>query len=348
MTWARRIVDEVEERLWAVDALRRTVYRGFAPVLAPYLAARGTRVAWLTAFVLASSLALAVVAPLPMLALGPLLLGVPHLVADWRYLVVRPRLHERPGAWAVGALLVVTALSRDLVPALLVAVPAAVMGRGPAWRRAAAAAFWLGAAGLAFVATRWTAFAVAQGHNFVAALIWTLLGGALHGPARARGWLVAAFVAAAAALALGAFDPVLAVTARWNLPGAAPLLEHAGAAAPFDDPLWRQRGVVTFAFAQSVHYGLWLRILPEEARPRPSTRSWRASFRALRAEVSDPLLAAALVATAAFFLWGTASWAGARHAYLAFAFFHGPLEFAVLTTWFVEGRVSARPPAEPG
>lgn len=34
------------------------------------------------------------------------------------------------------------------------------------------------------------------------------------------------------------------------------------------------RAVVFFAFAQSVHYGVWLRAVPDEARPsRPPARS---------------------------------------------------------------------------
>jgi hypothetical protein len=189
-------------------------------------------------------------------------------------------------------------------------------------------------------------FRSAQGHNVVAVGIWLLLGVGLHGEVRARWWASAAYLAVAAALALGAFDPVLDVTTRWNLPGAETLRSHARTVAPFTDPIWARRGVVTFAFLQSVHYGLWLRVVPEEARPKPATRSWLAAFRALRADVTDPLLLLALAACVGFVVAGTGDLAGARDAYLALAFVHGPLEFAVLTAWFVEGRVSAAPAPE--
>ncbi len=338
---ARRVVDEVEGRLWPLDDLRRAVFRRCAPLVAPYLADRHTRIAWLSAFVLGSSLVGSLLAPLPMLALGPLLLGVPHLVADVRYLVLRPGLHRRPGAWAVGAALLAAALTRDLSVALLAPVPAALLARGPWGRRLLAAAPWVLAAAAAVASRSGAGFAVAQGHNVVAVAIWLLLGSALHGPVRARGGAVAGFAGIALAIAAGAFDPLLATTARWNLPGAETLRSHARTVAPFADAALQLRFVALFAFAQSVHYGLWLRVIPEEARPRPSTRTWLAAFRALRADVGDPLLAVALVLAAAFAVVGSGSPAAARDAYLALAFFHGPLEFAVLTAWFVEREVSA-------
>lgn len=341
MWLARRLVDEVEERLWPLDALRRAVFRLAAPALAPYLSARGTRVAWLAAFVLVSSLALTLAAPLVLLAVGPLLLGVPHLVADVRYLVQRPGLHRAPGAWVTAAVLVAAAVERDLALALLAPVPAALWAPAPTWRRAAGAAPWLLAALASTLWSSWVGFGLAQAHNGVAVVVWLLLGATLHGPAGSRGKLAAGFVAAAAALGLGVFDPVLAVTTTLQLPGAETLASHARTVAPFDDPRWQLRGVAVFTFAQSVHYGLWLRVLPEEARPRPSTRTWRASFRALRADVGDPLLAAALAGTAALLVLGPADWAGTRDGYLALAFFHAPLELAVLTRWWVEGRVRA-------
>ena len=50
----------------------------------------------LAAFSVAVALACTLAAPLSLLTLGPLCLGVPHLVADLRYLVVRQGLHRRP------------------------------------------------------------------------------------------------------------------------------------------------------------------------------------------------------------------------------------------------------------
>jgi hypothetical protein len=57
--------------------------------------------------------------------------------------------------------------------------------------------------------------------------------------------------------------------------------------------------------------------------------------------VGDPLLAAALLLAAGFAVVGSGRPAAARDAYLSLAFFHGPLEFAVLTAWWVEREVAA-------
>ncbi len=52
--------------------------------------------------------------------------------------------------------------------------------------------------------------------------------------------------------------------------------------APTSDPTIALRCLAFFAFAQAVHYGVWLRVLPEEDRARPAPRMFRASYYALR------------------------------------------------------------------
>ncbi len=54
---------------------------------------------------------------------------------------------------------------------------------------------------------------------------------------------------------------------------------HLGQLAPGLAEPWALRLVLLFAFAQAVHYGIWLRLIPEEDRPQPSPRTYAASFR---------------------------------------------------------------------
>ena len=94
------------------------------------------------------------------------------------------------------------------------------------------------------------------------------------------------------------------------------------------------RLLAVFGFTQSVHYLVWLRLIPEDARPRSGTRSFRASLDALLREVGRlPLLVAGglwlLVLARA--LWSTGS---ATDLYFRLAWFHGFLELA----WLVSGR----------
>ena len=74
-----------------------------------------------------ASLVLAVLAPLWLLTLGPLLLGVPHLLSDVRYLVVRPALHRRRWFLPLVALPLVVSLVLPGLPVALLAVAGALV-----------------------------------------------------------------------------------------------------------------------------------------------------------------------------------------------------------------------------
>ncbi len=320
------------------------MYRLALPWLGPWIRDREVRVGLNGTMVVFSSLAAAVVAPLWTLALGPLVLGVPHLVADLRYLVMRPALHRRRGFWVVAGLLGVCAVTADLRWGLVAAAVAPLVVRGPRWRRVVAALPAVALLGAGWVAWRSTAAAFAHGHNAVAVVLWFGLAAAAAGgrsEGLRRGWWatparlspVLAFAVGVAAVLGGAFDGWLAHAPRHHLASLAP-----GVPAPFSTRL-----VVLFAFAQAVHYGLWLRVVPEEARHRPSPRSWKASLRALRDDMGAPVLLAAVVLTVAIAVWGLFDLFAARKGYLRLALFHGPMELAVLGVFAVRGPGVLRP-----
>ena len=95
--------------------------------------------------------------------------------------------------------------------------------------------------------------------------------------------------------------------------------------------------VLLFAFAQAVHYGIWLRLIPEEDRPQPSPRTFSASARALHRDMGTPMLFGATVLILGFAFWALLDLAHARISYLRLALFHGHLELAGLAFLFVEG-----------
>jgi hypothetical protein len=98
------------------------------------------------------------------------------------------------------------------------------------------------------------------------------------------------------------------------------------------------RLVALFAFAQAVHYGVWLRLVPEDDRPRATPPSFRQSARALLADCGPWLLgaAAALALGVAGFALVDAS--AARIAYGRLSFFHGYLELAAAAVLWAERR----------
>ena len=188
---------------------------------------------------------------------------------------------------------------------------------------------------------RSTHVALAHVHNLVAIALWVVLGTALHPPSANSQWprwvTVVPFIGGGLAILLGAAD-------GWMGPALGPsITEHMQTLAPGLDATWAVRWVVLFAYAQAVHYGLWLRIMPEVARKRPAPRSWTASLTALRRDFGDPVLAGFVLLTVGIAVWGVFDLVAARAGYLRLALFHGPLELAVLGIVTVEGRKVLHP-----
>ncbi len=321
---------------WRIDAWRARLYRACAPWLSGLYADRGRRVAWLGLVSVTTSFVFTLAAPLWLLALGPVVLGVPHLVADARYLVVQPGLHRRgPLAWLAALPLVATCFGAPAWVSLLAVLPAVLVARAAAWKKALGV---LGAAALCAVAGAWE-FAFVLGflhlHNLVALGWWWAL------RPRTRFALVvpAAALAATAFLLLGGAEPLVTALHAWEAPGTGTSFnEYVDSYAPDLSPTWALRLVLSFAFLQSVHYATWLRLVPEDARGRPAPRPFQATWRALVADFGAPLLLA-FVALALFIAaWGAVDLVQARWGYLRLAAFHGYLELAAAALFLVEGR----------
>ncbi len=260
-------------------------------------------------------------APLWLLAYGPLLLGVPHLLADARYLVARPRLHARPGFWVFVAVpLALTFVWPQATTGLCAVIGAALLARGSWARRGGVLVLALAATAFAATHARLAGVALAHLHNMVAIAIWFA-----WAPRGARGgWRLlplGLFVLACAVLFTGGFDAALhAPLATRGLT----LREMTRVLSPVSDPshaVWAARAVLFFAFSQSVHYAIWLRLVPEEDRPRPGLRSFAASARALVDDTGWLVPLVAVVVAAGLVGWGLMDPHAARLAYLRVAIF---------------------------
>lgn len=318
------------------DAVRTALYRALAPWLAPLYADRARRVAWMGALSVATSFALTLAAPLWLIALGPLLLGVPHLVADVRYLVVRPGLHRQvvPATLAAAALVAVGFGAPALV-GLAAMVPAILAARASPAKRALALAAWLALSWAAWRDEYLFLLVFLHAHNVVALVLWWRVR-----PRDGRaGWTVALVLAGAAVLALGLADGVVGALGGFSAPGTGTdFSELVTQLAPTVSPAVGLHLVLSFAFLQSIHYALWLRLIPEDARERPAPRPFRASWTALRQDLGGPLLALAGVVALAIATWGTFDLPGARLGYLQLAAFHGYLELAAGAWLLLERR----------
>jgi hypothetical protein len=315
----------------AFDAPRARVLRAFGAPLRPLLRDRALRVLVYGVIAIATSFALACAAPVELLLAGPLLLGVPHLVADARYLVAKRGLHRRGAFWL---LVVAPACASWVHPSAaigLLALAGGALAARASWRLrlpvlAVALALAAAAARLGPVAD----VLFAHAHNVVALALFVLWA---RGHARRAAVIVVLFVLGCVAILSGAFDGAsFASFAR----GALEPESLVAAMGPVADPILGVRLVVLFAFAQSVHYAVWLRLVPEEDRERPGLRPLASSVRALRADLGTPLLAAFAALAVGFLCWGAVSAARARTGYLGLALSHGPLELGAAALLLLE------------
>jgi hypothetical protein len=322
-----------------LDRARLWWLRALGPLAKPLVRSRELRIAVFGSTSLLIALALTATVPLYLLAIGPLLLGIPHVGSDLRYLVFRPKLHRRwwlvvpaiglyaahsytyDPRWGVGVtmLAITVARGRNHLRRLL------ALGLAGAWM----AGTWIDA--------RMSALIFAHLHNFAAvAFLWAWRpqrASKLHYVPLALFGLAAVFVLAggldAIVGALGGFGPIVGRTGiEWNLALYAP-----GVPAPFATRL-----VLLFAFAQSIHYAIWLRLIPEDDRPRETPRTWSATLVALRQDVGWPAALVIFAIAAGIAVWATVDLFAARLGYLRMVLFHGYMETAALALLFVEGR----------
>ncbi|HEY0192447.1 MAG TPA: hypothetical protein VGC42_15110 [Kofleriaceae bacterium] len=261
---------------------------------------------------------------------APLVLGVPHVLADLRYLLLGPyRLIAlgRGDALLAGGLLATAVVA---TPVLGAAVVLGAVLRTPRCRgHAVAAAGALVYAGWASPVL--TAYALLHGHNLVALGMLALVG---RQRGVACGFAGGAFAVVALVLT-GALDPILPMAALGRLSGY--VLPDAALAA------WPAAHcahiALSFLFLQGVHYATWLRLIPAAARPHGGLRGFGASLRALERDCTAPVIAIVVgLALALPVLALTGDPAALRDRYVQLAGGHAYLELAVVMRWLAARR----------
>ena len=309
----------------AADWLRRRWLRLLGGLARPIVTRRELRVALAFSAMIVTALVGTLVAPLWLLILGPLVWGVPHLVADLRYLVFRPGYHRRPLLWLVaGGPLLWVGLGGELVWGFVGAGAAALLARAAVAPRLLALAgllacgawlSWLGRAG---------DVVFAHAHNFIAVALWWVWRprvGRLH-------WVPLALLAAACLFLLG--DAALAAARATGGLG------WFGGGMSGEYQVWRLspgvgpelglRLVLLFCFMQSLHYAVWLQLLPDEDRARATPSTFRASHAELRRDLGRFGLWLAVALALGLAAWAAYDLMRASAGYFRLARFHGHLE----------------------
>jgi hypothetical protein len=328
-----------------LDRLRLGWLQLLGPVATPFVRSRELRAAASLTLSIALALVLTALAPLELLALGPIVLGVPHLAADVRYLVVRPRLHTRPAFWlaVVVPLVALGVTTQGWLGFVAVAGAALALPRAWSARRVLAIAAASSLAVLAWWLPRTVGPVMAHVHNLVAVAFF-LAWPHLVSRERTSHWHLvptALFALATLAIFAGVIDPIaldvgevairdgFGTSLDMHLYSLAPRGLDGGSVLDATGPS-ALRFVLFFAFAQSVHYGTWLRVIPEEDRARPTPRTFRASVAALREEGSLPVMLVFAVLALGLAVWAVFDVYAARVGYLRGALFHGYLELAIV------------------
>jgi hypothetical protein len=313
------------------------------------LAHRDRRIATIAcASVFASGLG-AVYFPVLLFTLGPVLLGVAHVAADVRYLVLRRNLAHwwQSTVWLSCAALIAIRVSEELgwlqhtdrlelVSAAVftgVAVLAGLRERGSLARALWAGALLAAAISYAVTQPKAARYVFLHAHNVIALLAWVTLFRAnkrwLLGP-------VVLILGGAGVLASGALSAQTLAS-----PFAASFHLHVFTVsdwlAPLADPGLAIGVTSAYLFLQSVHYSAWLSWIPQEEQASRGTFTFRMSVRSLFSDLGAPGVAAVGIAVAVVIIGAYFDLHRARGLYLSLATFHGYLEVALLTFFWVRG-----------
>lgn len=321
-----------------LDIVRRNALVALGPLGKIMVRNRELRVSVAATLMIATTLALTIYAPFYLLLLGPVVLGVPHLIGDVRYLFVRPGFHRRPLVWLAIAVPGGFAIAGkgSLAGAAALAL-CALIARGSSWRRLVV----FGSAGaIALVATQHRILVdsvVAHLHNVFAVVLWAMW----RKRTTSQHWIpVACFAASLVLIMSGAFDPLLtSFGSLMRLPDRVGVASSIQWYAPGIAATWALRLTLTFIFAQSVHYAVWTRLVPEEDRPRETPRSFGASLRALRKDFGLVVFLVVSVVALGITVWATWDMAAARLGYLRISQGHAYIELAAASLlWMERGR----------
>lgn len=337
-----------------LDAVRRSLWRLSARTAfgRACLRDRGLRLTTLAITHIAVAATLTLALPVWLLLIGPLVLGVPHVASDVRYLLLSPpiRLGRRGLILLLGPLLAMTAvrvaaaLGGPYLAELEILLGGAAMLGGVAIAPATLRKRLLVASGVVALTALSLSFSygalvvMAYLHNAVAFGLWLWLF-RTETSRRALALIALAYGAVIALFAGGLGDTALMDHAITSDIGHFGMSEMALTLAPGLPLEWGLRLVAIFAFMQAIHYVVWLRLIPQRLDERTAPPTIRRSTTRLRRDFGRVGFAALIVLTVAVPVAALAhDAASVRSLYLLAAIAHGWLELAIVCALLTRSR----------
>lgn len=322
------------------DAWRRQWLRSLGGAGRVLVRDRELRVAVLFSAVVVSALVSTLVAPLWLLVLGPLVWGVPHIAADIRYLVLRTGFGRRRILWVFGGVpLLALALGADLLWGFVGTALVALAARA-SWRRRLVVAVLMLGCGLGLQRLGPTSDVVfGHVHNFGAVSLWWV-----WRPRRGRAhWVPLVLLVAAIGLLVSDLGlQIVGSRFEWHALGDSPD-RQLWRLAPGLEPMLGMRLVLVFCFMQSVHYAMWMQMIPDEERQRSTVMTFRASLCDLERDTGRFALGVFATLSLALIVWASWDVLAAERGYFRVARFHGHLELMAAALLLLEGRRRPRP-----
>ncbi len=350
-----------------LDALRRDAMAAVLarPRLGVWLTRRDARLVAFAIAGVAAALATTCLLPAAALVLAPIVLGVPHVASDARYLVLRRGLPRGVVAAAALGCVAMLALrvaefsslpsfaslpsppslaSCEIVVGAAWAVLLALLGgvASGRWARVAIVALAVALASVAALRdTELARLVLAHGHNLVGVGLWVLLF------RRARRPIVPVAIALVLATLVAASGAPLRVAHALGTDHAFGMTATDAAAmlAPGLPVAVGMGLVASYVLLQGVHYAVWLGWIPQDDVRGEGTLTFAMTARALVRDFRPLGIAAIALAWLAVIGGALASARGARDTYLALASFHAYAELAMLAYFAVAGFTSKHPEA---
>jgi len=333
-----------------LDQLRQALLQACGPLLTPFIRDRALRVNTTAVLGLCVTALLSLKLPLWQLALGPIIWGVPHIIGDLRYLVLKQGLARAWGFW----LLIATPLAyysyQPRVTTTMLGVGGAgVLGlltqRASAHdglisvttKRRLLIVAALGALGY-WVASEWpkeSHYALLHGHNLITLGLWWWW------RPRQR-WEALSLVTLIGLSALILFgweaSEWRADNPREGAWGRLTMSYFEVTLAGVAPREWRPQWVALYGFLQSAHYLVWVRLIPEDDRERETPVTFRRSVARLSQDFGGWVIALTLLMMVGLGAWAVVDVAGARLTYLTWISAHASLEIALIAYLFVSQR----------
>lgn len=338
----------MEAALAIADVLRRETVRPFVRIesLRRVLLNPRKRIPAVAFACICCSALFAAFAPVSSLSIGAALLGVPHVVSGLRQVGMRRQLHP------ITKLIVAATVGLGIVSlidtrswtfssfGLLFSAAAAtelVAARARGWRTFLVGALVISAGVVPILVPN--LFVIMMTHlHAVGSIIFFLICARRRGinsPIIAVGLLIVV-----GACLCGILDPLLS-TISLNGTGPDSVVEILGTSY-FTSASALKRSLFLYAFGQSFHYSIWLRLMPEVDRQTPIPQGFVKAWRLLHRDLgvgAHLAVVVSLLASAAMLLGGNL----ARQIYFTLVYFHVGLEAAGLARHFLHGREEAFP-----